>query len=266
MGTRRTTVLCTTALVLLAGPLGAQSATADQEVAEGVAATKVHDSDAARRHFEAALRLDSLDYDALWRLGAALIDIGKRTPDNIKNPERDSLYAHAETYARRAVAAKPDGADGHFMLAYALARTVLTKGIHEKIHAATEIRYEAIRALELNPHHDGAYHILGRWNAEIERLSSFDRFLARTFLGASILNQASWDEAERNLRLAVQYAPANIYHHFDLAQVLVDRDKWAEAKEQLDLIATLPANTPGDANYKAQAAKLDLRVKEKLHS
>ena len=45
-----------------------------------------------------------------------------------------------------------------------------------------------------------------------------------------MFNTASWDEAERDLRLAVQYAPTRIVHRLDLAEILISRKKWADGE------------------------------------
>ena len=87
-----------------------------------------HDLRTALAHYEAALALDSTDYEANWRAAIALLDEGEQIPDSVKSPERDSLYARAERLARRAVAADSMGADGHFALAAAVGRASLTHG------------------------------------------------------------------------------------------------------------------------------------------
>ena len=188
--------------LLLASTLALQSQTGSvqlaavppdpaSEIAQGVAAFSARQPDLALRHFENALAVDSTSYEANWRAALALITLGNETPDSVKSPERDSLFAQAERDARRAVAADSLGADGHFLLARAMGQTALTKGKNERIRLAGEIRSEALRAIELNPRHDGAYHVMGRWNAEVMRLSGFSRFFARQFLGGAIFGQAS---------------------------------------------------------------------------
>lgn len=256
----RLSFLLTAGSAMLPAGLAAQG----DELAAGVQSANTHDFAAARRHFETVLRRDRASYEANWRLALLLIDIAKQIPDRIRSPMRDSLYLHAESYARRAVAANGDGAEGHFALANALGRGSLSMGVRERVERATEVRAEALRTIELDPRHDGAWHILGRWNAEVERLPAFQRFFAKAFLGASVFNAASWDEAERDLRLAVQYAPTRIVHRFDLAAVLMSRKKWAEAKQQLDVIAGLPSVDVSDPSYQRQARALELRVQERL--
>jgi tetratricopeptide (TPR) repeat protein len=241
-------------------PLVAQG----EQIAAGIHASDVHDFAAARGHLEAALRIDPRSYEASWRLALVLIDIAKQTPDRIKSPARDTLYREAESYARRAIAEKPDDAEGHFALANAIGRASLSMGPKERVRRATEIRAEALRAIEYDPHHDGAWHILGRWNAEVMRMPATERFFARTFLGGAVFSTASWDEAERDLRLAVQYAPTRIVHRFDLAEIMVSRGEWASAKQELDVVFALPNVDVSDTSYRRQAHELMPKVMEKL--
>ncbi len=241
-------------LVAPVPPLNAQSVT--EHVTAGAKARDRLDLPTAQAQFDSALALDSLDYAANWQAARVLIDLGAETPDDVKSPARDSLYARAEILARRAMAADPQGADGHFLVAYSVGRASLTKGTKERIRSAAEIRTEVLRAIELDPRHDGAYHALGRWNAEIMRLSGVQRFFAKSFLGAGIFNQASWNEAVCNLEKAVELAPEHIYHRLDLARVYVDRDRYADARKQLETIDTLPPVFPHDSAYKQAAVAL----------
>ena len=248
----RATLLVLSAMCAGAAALPAQEA----QIARGIEAAEARRPTDALAYYESALRVDSTNYEANWRAARALIDIGKQTPDDRKSAARDSLYAQAERYARRAVTANPDGADGHFILSAAIGRASLTKGKKERVQRAAEIRSEALRAIALDPDHDGAYHVLGRWHAEIMRLSGIQRFFAKSFLGGAIFNEASWDKAVENLRKAVSLAPQNIYHRYDLAEVYVDRKEYAKAREQLVRIGELPVKDVMDPTYKAQAAAL----------
>ncbi len=241
------------------------AATAQQsDLAQGIAAQTAHQLTLARQHLEIAASRDTASYEANWRLAVTLVDIGKQTPDQEKSPARDSLYAAAVTYARRAVAANGVGAQGHFAVALSLGRHALTLGAKERVRLATVIRDEALEAIRLDPNHDGAYHVMGRWNAEIMRLSGLQKFFAKTFLGASIFNQASWADAERYMRLAVQHDPSRITHRLDLALVLKDRSKWAAAKAEVDTLLRLPVADPMDPIYQAQARDLLPKLLEKL--
>ena len=245
-------------MAFLAPPLQAQSG--DPRMASGVAFMKALDPRSAADSFEAILAGDSLNAEANWRAALALVDIGKQVPDDRKDRARDSLYLVAERYARRAVMLAPDLADAHFVLGLAIGRSALTKGSREKVQAAAAVRNAALRALELDPRHDGAWHMLGRWNAEIERLSNVEEFIARNVLGGGVMREASHEEAVRCLSRAVELRGDFIYHRLDLAQVLIDLKRWAEARSHLEIIPTLPAQDVLDHVYRAQAAQLLRRI------
>ena len=248
--------LCLVAFI--ANPLDAQQAT--DHVALGIAATEARDLRTALQHFEAALKQDSLSYEANWRAALTLGLMGDPFPMAVKSAERDSLYARAERYAQRAVAADPAGADGHFALAASLGRAALMVGPEEKVRRAILIRNEALRSLAINPRHDGANHILGRWNAEIMRLPGVGRFVARHFMGARVLDQASWPRAIFYMRKAVELAPGRIYHHLALADIYADAKQFGDAEAELRLVDSLPVREALDTNYRQQAASLRKRL------
>jgi len=243
------------ALLTLAAPaLRAQSMAAD--IAAGDSARCARSSQAALADFERALALDSTNYEASWKASRELTDIGKLMPDD-QRQARDSVYARALALAQRAVREDSMGADGHYMVAVADGRVALTKSAHERVKSARVVRDEALRAIALDSLHDGALHVMGRWNAEIMRLPGLTKFFARTFLGASIFSQASWANANRYFRAAIRINPDNIYHHLDLAEALVDQDSTAAARAELEDVAQLPLGCDaGDPTYKRQASAL----------
>ncbi len=239
---------------LLAAPAAAQ--TVPDLVAAGVTAMDARNPVAALADYQRAMALDSTSYEANWRGSIAAVDIGKQTPDSIPDPTRDSLYRLAERYASRAVAANPEGADGWFALANAIGRTSLTLGKKERVQRAAEIREAALRAIELNPRQDGAFHVMGRWNAEIMRLSGLQRFFAKNFLGGAVFSEASWDNAVAYMKRAIQLRPEFIYHHYDLALIYIDTKQWSLAREQLQAIPPLPLIDVMDPVWKNEAASL----------
>ena len=246
------------ALAFSAAPVLSQDVAG--HLAAGDASRCHRNADEALAHFNAALGIDSMNYDALWKTAQAYTDLGKQLP-NAQAARRDSLYARGLELARRAVTVNPNGADGHFMVAVATGRVALTKGARERVRYAGVVREEALRALELNANHDGAQHVLGRWNAEIMRLPGLTKFFAKTFLGAGVFNQASWDNAVNYFNQAISNAPNNLYHHLDLGEALIDADRRAEAAPHLEQVGTLPLGCdPMDATYKTQAAAVLARL------
>jgi tetratricopeptide (TPR) repeat protein len=212
--------------------------------------------------FEAVLREDSLNAEANWRAAIALVDIGKQTPDNEKNRARDSLYRVAEGYARRAVRQAPQDASPHFALALALGKASMTMSARQRVKYAGEIKTEVERALEIDPNHDGAWHLMGRWHAEIERLSNIEEFFAKTLLGGKVFNEASWDEALRSMRKAVELRPDFIFHRLDLAEMLFEIKRGEEARPHLERVKELPEIDAMDDRYKLRASILLSQIRE----
>jgi tetratricopeptide (TPR) repeat protein len=148
------------------------------------------------------------------------------------------------------------GADGHFALAAAIGTASVLLDKEARIRRAAIIRREVLKTIALNPRHDGAYHILGRWNAEIMRLSGLSRFFARNFLGAGVFKQASWKKAIAYMEKAVELDPGRIQHHLELARIYADRKRAVDAAAQLHLVESLPAREIMDTILKRQGVEL----------
>lgn len=228
----------------------APAQTAADYIAMGDREHAALDIASALKHYEAALAIDPTNYDALIKAAHDAVDLGEFNPSAA---ERTALYQRAEQYGRRAVAANPGDAEGHFELARALGRNALTMGTRDKIKFATEVREQALEALKINPKHAGALHIVGMWNAEIMRLNGLSRMIARNFLGGKVFGEASWDAAQKALEDAVALEPNRITHRLDLAGVYSDRGLNAKAIEQYEWIARAPVTDFNDPKYKEEA-------------
>lgn len=214
--------------------------------------------DISLRHYQAALAIDSLSYEANWKAARAIADVAKQiqgNADSLKH-RRDSLYSVGRGYAERAIRADSTQADGHYALAMVLGRLSRTKGSKERVRYAKVIFDEATRAVTINPNHDNAHHVLGAWNAEVKRLSGFQRFFAKALYGGGFMDKANWDDAVRHLERAVELQPSHIYHRLELAEVYADLGRYSKAREQLHVIPTLPDADVLDAKYKHDAAAL----------
>ncbi len=226
-------------------------------IALGDSAGLMH-PDVQLRHYQAALAADSLSYVANWKAARAIADVAKQIQGNADSlkQRRDSLYAVGRVYAERAIRADSTKADGHYVLAMVLGRLSRTKGSKERVRYAKIIYDEATRAVQIDSTHDNAHHVLGAWNAEVKRLSGFQRFFAKALYGGGFMDKATWDDAVRQLQTAVRLRPDHIYHRLELAEVYVDLGKYSLARVQLQAIAALPPVDVLDPQYKEDAAAL----------
>jgi tetratricopeptide (TPR) repeat protein len=242
------TLLPAALCALTAYALPAQSVAA--HVAAGDSAYAALRAPDALRHYLAALAVDSSSGDALWRAARTESEIAEY--DSVP-ASAASLRGEAERHARAAVKKAPKNAQAHFALAVALGRTALTLSTVERLPYATEIRQEAGSCLALVPRHAGCLHVLALWAAEYLRLGTFSRDMANTMTGGKLFATTTWEEAEGNLREAIELEPQRAIHHLDLARILADQDKKDSARVELQAAIDAPSRDYNDSHYRAAA-------------
>ena len=147
----------------------------------------------------------------------------------------------------------PGEAAGHFSRARALGKTALTQSARGRIRYATEIRAQALECLRIDPRHPGCLHVMGMWNAEVMRLNSLTRMVAKNILGGRVFGSASWKEARRYMEASVEIEPERIVHRIDLGGVYLDVGEKAKAKTEFETVLRLPSTDVNDGVYKSQA-------------
>lgn len=234
------------ATILCAGPLSAQ--TAAEHIVMGDRDHSAMNAAGALGHYQAAIQADANNAEALWRASREAIDLGE-----FDDARRDSLYRLGEQYARRAVQANPNSAMAHFTLAKAIGRRALSMGARDRVKFAGEVRQEALAALAIDSLNAGALHVMGRWHANIMRLSGVTRFVAKNLLGGKVFNEANWRDAVRYLERAASLEPDRVVHKLELASVYADSGNKAKARETYQAaIATAPVEY-NDQRYVEQA-------------
>ena len=101
--------------------------------------------------------------------------------------------------------------------------------------------------------HAGAHHALGLLNYRVQKLSFIERFVARTFLGAGVMNLTTWEDAERYLKRAVELRPDYILFHLDLGSMYLNRKRMEEARVQFERALELPLFEPPDTRFQETA-------------
>jgi tetratricopeptide (TPR) repeat protein len=245
--------LLATAAILVLGTLPGRAVAQDADhVALGDREHAAMNAPAALQHYEAAIKAEPKNYEALWKATREAVDVGEFNPNAA---ERDRLYSLAELYARRAVDANPGDAEGHFHLARALGRKALSLGKRDQVKYAGDVRTHALEALKLDPKSAGAQHIMGMWNYNVMKLSGVTRFMAKTFLGGKVFDSANWDDAQRYMEESVANEPNRLVHHLDLARVYVARGMKDKARVQYEATVNGTPTEYNDKHFQAEAAK-----------
>ena len=238
------------AATLVLAPLPALAQSAGEHVAMGDREVAAMNAAGALTHYEAALAAEPTSHAALWKASLAAADLGEYNRDEA---QRKALFAKAEEYGRRALAANATDAESHFVLARAIGRNALSMGKRDRVKYAGEVRAHALEALKLQPNHAGALHVMGVWHAEVRRLSGVERFFAKNLLGGKVFDTATWNDAVSFLEKAVAAEPDRITHRLDLARVYADVGNKAKAREQYEWVVRATPRDFNDAHYKREA-------------
>lgn len=254
---RRLLAASTLGTFVVVNPASGQSAA--EYIARGDRAHAAFDPPTALAAYDSALALEPNNADALGKASRSAVDIGESEQNRAR---RDSLYRIAAERARAAVAANAKDPENHFHLARALGRAALSVGVRDRVRYAAEIREAALKALELDPKHPGALHVMGVWNAEVMRLNRVERFFATRVLGGGTLGTANWKDAVSYMERAVAVDPDRIAHRLDLGKIYLDVKETAKAREQLQLVvASTNRMDVNDPLYKREAEGLLTRIR-----
>lgn len=238
----------------LAQPVGIprdSSASLTAALQAGDEAYQRFDNVTALAGYYRALALDSSNYQALWKATRAHVDVGHAA----RGKEQEQNYRTAEKLARRCLALHPDSAESHFVLAMALGRVALKVGGKKKIELSKEIKVEAERTLALDPCHDGAMHILGRWHYELTNLSWVLKSFAKILYGG-VPRSGGNEEARQWFEKAIACDPRTPLHRLWLAKTLIELHQDDLARETLEQCLSLSAVYWDDDLNKREAEKM----------
>lgn len=195
--------------------------------------------------------------EVIWRIARTYVDLGDK-----EKSEKKSLYLKAEEYARKGIKTDANSSYCHLYLAVAVGKIALFEGGKTKVRLSKEIKGEAIKAIELDPKNDVAYHILGRWHREIASLSRILKAFAKMLYGG--LPKASNEEAVKHFKKAIEISPTSIIHHLELAKTYKEMKEWKLALKEINEVDRLPQTERNDWEYKEEAKNMRAKVEKKL--
>jgi tetratricopeptide (TPR) repeat protein len=235
--------------ILIIAPLSISFGNSDDFIASGDSLYSIFDYENSINEYSNAIASDSLSFEAYWKLARNLNEYAVLQPEN----EQLELFEKASKLAQKTIALDSLLPEGHFEYARAIGKIALFKGILSSVGLAKIVKKEAEITLLLNPAHDGAYHMLGRWHREVSGTSK----IVRVPLG---LGEADRDKGLPLLSKAIELSPALIHHRYEYGLSLIDSGFKNEADKQFEICSELQAIGPLETKYK----KLAKEAKEYL--
>ncbi len=202
-----------------------------------------------------ALKADSENVDYLAQTSYFMARVGQL---QALEDAKMTYYHKAEYLAIKAVKLNSQNAEAHYAYALALGRINENASSKQKISNAKIMRTELDDCLKLNPEHDGAWHVLGRWHKTIAGFNAFEKFAINTLFGG-VPEGGSYDAAILSFQNAIKYRPVYMLHYYELADTYYIRDNEGDkalAKDVIKQALALQNIAPDDAETRIKCELL----------
>jgi tetratricopeptide (TPR) repeat protein len=201
--------------------------------------------------YKQVLKADPRNYVALWKCSELCSRIGNRQATKVKKTD---FFAAGRTYAEVAIKVNPSGADAYYALSVAMGRKALIESGNDKVKAVREIKTNADKAVQLNPNHGRAWHVIGKWNYEVYNLSGLEKAALKVFYGG--LPPASLKNAISAYEKAKKLEPNFALNNLELAKAYHKNDEDDKAIALLKQLPAFPNKTLDDITIKEEGKKL----------
>jgi len=168
--------------------------------------------------------------------------------DTSAKEEKLRLGYMALDYSTRAAACGPQDCDAQLATAITLGKMLPYMPSKEQISASPRIKESVDKALSLDPSNDTAWHILGRWHRVLADVNTVKRALAKVLYGG--LPTGSLEEAERDMKKAIELNPNRLMHYIELGRIYAQMGKKEEARTFINKGLAMPDAEKDDPETK----------------
>ena len=168
--------------------------------------------------------------------------------DSSAKEEKLRLGYMALDYSKRAAACGPEDCDAQLATAITLGKMLPYMPTKEQISASPRIKESVDKALQLDPSNDTAWHILGRWHRVLADVNTVKRALAKVLYGG--LPTGSLQEAERDMKKAIELNPNRLMHYIELGRIYAQMGKKDEARTFINKGLAMPDTEKDDPETK----------------
>jgi tetratricopeptide (TPR) repeat protein len=198
---------------------GVRAETADQLIAEGDFFYARLQASEALKYYLPAEKLEPNNVRLLVHISREYRHLMSDETDSTKKVNLGSI---AVEYAKRAVAADPKDPDAQLAVAISYGKVQPYEGYRQRFDAVHVIKSAADRTIELDPHNDLGWHVLGRWYEGLAEVDPLHRTLAQVLGG---LPPATYQDAATCFEKAIQLNPNRLMHYIALGKVYVEMGK-----------------------------------------
>jgi tetratricopeptide (TPR) repeat protein len=151
-------------------------------------------------------------------------------------------------YSQRAAAAGPQDCDAQLATAITLGKMLPYLPTKEQVAASPKIKESVDKALQIDPNNDTAWHVLGRWNRVLADVNTLKRALAGMMYGR--LPKGSNEEAERDMKKAIELNPNRLMHYIELGRIYAQMGRKDDARQFINKGLAMPDAEKDDPETK----------------
>ena len=252
----RLALASTAALLLLVANAVSVTESAEDLVEKGKVYEKKFQAKDALPYYLAAEKLEPQNCHVLVRIARQYRYL---MTDAAAKGEKLRLGHLALDYSARAAAAGPRDCDAQLATAITLGKMLPILPTKEQVAASPKIKESVDKALKLDPNSDTAWHVLGRWNRVLADVNLLKRALAEMLYGS--LPKGSNEEAERDMKKAIELNPNRLMHYIELGRIYAQMGRKDDAQHFINKGLAMPDSEKDDPETK-QRGKETL---QKLH-
>jgi tetratricopeptide (TPR) repeat protein len=205
-------------------------------------------------------KLSPNNWEVLWRISRAHVDLGEKMPDktDAQKEEQEKIYKKAFEYADKSVKNGSGQSITYVRRAIANGRIALFQGVFSAIGTVNDVKADCEKAIQLgnggNYVQALAHYVLGRTHSKVCEKA----YLVRLPIG---LGWGDTEEAIRLLEIANKLKPNFRMFMYELSKAYVEEDEYEKAKELLKKIEKAPMVDEDDDKVLADAKKLYEEIK-----
>lgn len=237
------------------------SQTLEELLTEGDKYVKEFNNQKALEVYKKADKLYPDNWEVLWRISRAYVDIGEHLPSSTDEEEDAQLetFKKALDFADRSVKLAPDQSVTYLRRAIANGKIALFEGVFSAIGTVNDIKDDAEKAIQLG--NGGNYiqalshYILGRAHAKVCEKP----YLVRLPIG---LGWGDMDDAIREYNIAIKLKPNFRMFYLDLGKAYIEEDEYEFARENLNNTIKAPKADEDDDKLLSEAKILLKEIKD----
>jgi tetratricopeptide (TPR) repeat protein len=168
------------------------------------------------------------------------------------------LGTTAVEYAKRATEVSPKDPDAQLAVAISYGEVQPFQGYQQRFNAVHIIKDAADKVIELDPHNDLGWHVLGRWYQGLAEVDPLHRVLAQALGG---LPPATFQQAATCFEKAIQLNPNRLMHYIALGTVDIEMGKKDEGCRLIEKGLAMQNTEKDDAEIKHQGEEVLAKAK-----